>query len=145
MTIAIGSDHAGFALRNKIQEIAEEEGFDVVVLGAESNDSYDYPLAADLVAQSIIAGKTSWGVLICGTGIGVSIRANRYQAIRAAVCCSPETAQLAREHNHANILCLGARTTELANAERIFLAFAQTAGSTEERHLRRIDLLDADV
>jgi ribose 5-phosphate isomerase B len=110
-----------------------------------SGSSYDYPDAADEVARALLSGQVDQAVLICGTGIGVSIRANRYSGIRAAVCCSVETAQLARAHNHANVLCLGARTTSLDLATSIMRAFWEYPEDHDERHERRVRKLDGNV
>ena len=92
----------------------------------------------------MLAGGTDLGVLVCGTGIGVSIRANRYSGIRAANCCTTEMAVLARQHNHANVLCLGARLLNLEQAEEIARVFLQTEEDTSERHSRRVRKLDGN-
>lgn len=144
MRITLGSDHAGYDLRHALAGILVEEGHEIVERGATSDRAYDYPDAADLVCAEILAGSADLAVLICGTGIGVSIRANRYRGIRAANCCGPEMAQLARQHNHANVLCLGARLLNLEQAEVIVRVFLQTEEDTSERHDRRVRKLDGN-
>lgn len=139
----MGSDHAGFSLRQSLAEYARQQGHDVSELGAGGTDAYDYPEASDAVVARVLEDGANTGVLICGTGIGVSIRANRYPGIRAAVCCSPETAKLARMHNHANILCLGARTTTPDTARQILQVFLETGPDLAERHVRRVSKLDS--
>lgn len=143
MTLAIGSDHAGFKLRKLVADFARGQGHEVLELGAPDETAYDYPAAADQVACALLGGKAELGVLICGSGIGVSIRANRYRGIRAAPCTSPELAALAREHNHANVLCMGQRVTESGTAIAILEAFIATGWSQEERHGRRVNALDS--
>lgn len=142
MNLVFGSDHAGFELRTELAQEAKAYGHTVVEVGATSTEPYDYPDASDLVAQAILRGHSEMGVLICGTGIGVSIRANRYDGIRAAVCCSVETASLARLHNHANVLCIGARTTSVELAKEILKTFLETGEDGQERHVRRVEKLD---
>ena len=107
--IAIGSDHAGFATKEDLKALLKELGQEVHDVGTHSADSADYPEFASAVAEAIHAGKCQTGILICGTGIGMSIAANKHAGIRAAVCESATAARLARAHNDANILCLGAR------------------------------------
>lgn len=145
MKIAFGSDHAGFSLRQRLEAWAEAHGHHVLTFGASSEESFDYPVASDEVAQALGNKSADFGVLICGTGIGVSIRANRHHGIRAALCCSPEMAILARKHNDANVLCIGARMTESEAAVGILEVFLATEADPSERHQRRVALLDANV
>ena len=144
MRLAFGSDHAGYELRKALEAHATELRHDVVSLGATSKEPFDYPDASDLVAHEVLVGSADLGVLICGTGIGVSIRANRYKGIRAAVCCSTQAAELARQHNHANVLCLGARMTSDGAARQILSMFLNTGEDHSERHERRVQELDRD-
>lgn len=144
MRIAFGSDHAGFDLRHALAAGFAADGHDVSELGATSDAAYDYPDAADLVCEAVLSGSADLGVLVCGTGIGVSIRANRHSGIRAANCCNPEMATLARQHNHANILCLGARLLNLGQAAEITRVFLQTEEDASERHARRVRKLDGN-
>lgn len=142
MRLAFGSDHAAFDLRKELVPVAAEYGHSIVEVGAKSADPYDYPDAADEVVRLVLGGECEMGVLMCGTGIGVSIRANRFKGIRAAVCCSTQTASLARQHNHANVLCLGARTTSSDLAAQILKTFLETSEDQQERHVRRVQKLD---
>jgi ribose 5-phosphate isomerase B len=143
MRIAFGSDHAGLTLRTALEAHAAQEGHHVESFGAQTNSPYDYPDAADLVCQKILAGEADLGVLICGSGIGISIRANRHAGIRAANCCSPEMARLARLHNHANILAMGERLIDEDLAIQTLDAFLDTAPDLDERHVRRVRKLDS--
>ncbi len=145
MKIAFGSDHAAFELRKAVAEHARGAGFEVDEYGAPGLDAYDYPDAADEVCRRILAGEYQLGVLLCGTGIGITIRANRYHGIRAANCTSPLMAELARLHNAANILGLGARILTVEEAVAIFDVFFATSPSVEARHVRRIEKLDANM
>ena len=136
-TIIIGSDHAGFDLKERVKEWLELRGFEVEDVGARSPEQVDYPDFAHLVADAISSGRRARGVLVCGTGIGVSIAANRHKGVRAAVACNEDTARLSREHNDANVLALGGRTLDPIVAERILDAWLKTpfAGG---RHARRV-------
>ncbi len=145
MKLIFGSDHAGYELRGQIADWARTKGYHVTETGAESEESFDYPLAADAVACELKSGLYDFGILICGTGIGVSIRANRYSHVRAADCTSEEMANLARQHNHANVLCLGSRILSKDKAISILSAFLETGKDEAERHARRVNLLDAPL
>lgn len=145
MKLAIGTDHAGFCLAGELAEWAEARGHEVARFGARSTEPYDYPDAADLVAEAMLQGRADFGILVCGSGIGVDIRANRYPHIRAANCLTTEMAELAREHNHANVLCLGARLIDGETSAAILSTFLATAESAEPRHVRRVEKMDRDV
>lgn len=138
MRISLGTDHAGYALARELADRLKAAGHSLTLRGATSSDSFDYPLASDAVAQDVLSNLSEFGVLLCGTGIGVAIRANRYLGIRAANCCSIEMAELARSHNHANVLCLGARLLNLDQAWAITEVFLHTAEDQTERHARRV-------
>ena len=140
--IIIGSDHAGFELKEKIKPHLKEQGYDVEDLGTNSKESADYPIYGKKVAQKV-AKTSSTGILVCGSGIGMCITANKIKGIRAALCYDEETAKLAREHNNANILCLGARTKSAKNYKKIIKKFLTTKNSKEERHIRRVKEMDA--
>ena len=142
MTIVFGSDHAGFALRRILASQAIDQGHAVSEVGARDEHPYDYPDAAAEVARRVQQGSVDFGVLICGTGIGMSIAANRFKGVRAAVVCDERTAKLAREHNFANILCLGARLIKPDLASSIFDAFIAESSSSEPRHARRVEKID---
>lgn len=142
MKIVFGSDHAGFALRRILTSRAIDQGHAVSEVGAQDEQPFDYPDAAVDVAKRVTRGEVDFGVLICGTGIGMSIAANRFRGIRAAVAWNAHTAKLAREHNHANVLCLGARLIEPDKASVIFDAFISEPESKEARHVRRVVKMD---
>jgi ribose 5-phosphate isomerase B len=136
--IAIGSDHAGFEYKEQLKKILDEAGKPYKDFGTNSPDSIDYPEIAHSVSREVASGKFVQGILICGTGIGMSIVANKHKGIRAAVGESPASAKLSREHNDANILCLGARITTWETAAEIIRTFISTPFSGSERHIGRI-------
>lgn len=136
-TVAVGADHAGFALKNKLKEELVRKGYSVLDLGTNSEESVDYPDFATAVARAVADGKASRGVLVCGTGIGMSIVANRIPGIRAALVHCSEEAELSRAHNDANILCLGARLTTEYVAQHCLDAFLAT-DFEGGRHARRV-------
>lgn len=138
--IALGSDHAGFTLKETLKMQLTASGFGLLDLGAYSEESVDYPDFGNAMAEAIKAGKATRGVLICGSGIGISIAANRHKNIRAALCHSQETARLSREHNDANVLVLGARVVDETTAKAALNTFLTTpfAGG---RHAGRVNKL----
>ncbi len=136
-TVAIASDHAGYVLKQALRGELERAGIGVLDLGTNGPDSVDYPDFADKLAAAIKDGKARRGVLVCGTGIGISMAANRHRHIRAALCHDTTSARLAREHNDANVLALGARLIGEETAKdclRVFLNTAYGGG----RHDRRV-------
>lgn len=138
--VAVAADHAGLGLKDALAEELRAAGAEVVDLGTHSPDSVDYPDYGAAMAEAIAAGRAPTGVIVCGTGIGISIAANRNPAVRAAHCSDTTDARLAREHNDANVLSLGARTTGVEVAKdclRVFLTTAFEGG----RHQRRVDKL----
>lgn len=138
LKIVIASDHAGFEYKNSIiRHFAKKYVF--VDLGPENADSVDYPDYASGVATALQTKQADFGILLCGTGIGMSIAANKFKGIRAALCHTPEEASITREHNNANILVMGARTNELDNVYDMMEAFLSTGFSGDDRHVRRID------
>lgn len=138
MKIAIGSDHAGFEYKKKIIDWLKEHDYQVLDFGAFSAESVDYPDYAYPTAEAVSAGIAHYGILICGTGVGMSITANKLEGVRAALCCSPEVAKLSREHNNANILALGARIVSIEKAYEIVEEFLE--GEFEGgRHMIRIE------
>lgn len=141
--IYLGSDHGGFDLKKKVKEyLKKKKNIEYTDLGPESIDNNDdYPDFALKVAQEV-AKTGSMGILICGTGIGMCITANKVKEIRAALCYDKETAKLSREHNNANILCLGARTTNKKKALKIVDTWLNTSFSSEARHHRRVNKMD---
>ncbi|MBN1396879.1 MAG: ribose 5-phosphate isomerase B [Bacteroidetes bacterium] len=136
--IAIGSDHAGYEYKEQLKKLLDEMGKSYQDFGTNSPDSVDYPDIARLVSKAVVSEKFIRGILICGTGIGMSIVANKHKGIRAAVCESVASAKLSREHNDANILCIGARTIEWEKASEIIKMFLSTPFSGGERHMCRI-------
>jgi ribose 5-phosphate isomerase B len=139
MKIAFGSDHAGFKCRKKIINYLESLGHQVIDFGSDSSSSCDYPLIAAKAAKSISLGRCQRGILMCGTGIGMSIVANKIKGIRAGVCWSDFTAGIISEHNDANIICLGARLTKPSQMLRWINIWLNTPHSKEPRHKRRIN------
>lgn len=138
MKIAIGSDHGGFHLKEMIRELVTDLGYKVQDVGCYSISSVDYPDYARMVCEQVDSGASERGILICGTGIGMSMAANRFEHVRAALCHDHYTARMSREHNNANVLCLGERVTGVGVAEdiiRIWLATDFSGG----RHLGRIE------
>ena len=140
MNIALGCDHGGFVLKKEVERFLVSAGHEVYDVGCHSEESVDYPDIADKVCKELIEGRSVCGILICGTGIGMSIAANRYRQIRAALCHEAFTARMSREHNDANVLCLGARVLGAGIALDIVNTWLETefAGG---RHLRRITLM----
>ncbi len=138
MIVAIGADHGGFELKEQLlsEYVRDDVKFEDV--GTFSSESCDYPLIADKVVESVLSGRANLGVLICGTGVGISIAANRNKGIRAALLYSNEVAALAREHNDANIAVFGARTQNKKDIMQYLDTFLATPFSNGERHCRRI-------
>lgn len=139
--LLIASDHAGFELKERLKKALEKRGVPYEDLGPGSAASVDYPDFARKVAEAVGRGEAEWGLLVCGTGQGMAMTANRYRGVRAAVPCTEETARLVREHNDANVLALGGRTIPPETAERILEVFLATpfAGGRHERRVRKID------
>ncbi|MHC5211748.1 MAG: ribose 5-phosphate isomerase B [Planctomycetota bacterium] len=140
MKIAIGADHAGVELKQRVRRLLERAGHEVRDLGTEGTESVDYPDFAHAVARAVQSGEAERGVLVCGTGIGMSIAANKVDGIRAAKCNDPLEARMARAHNDANVLCLGARVLDPTTAEETVTAFLGTDFEAG-RHARRVDRL----
>jgi ribose 5-phosphate isomerase B len=140
--IAIGSDHAGFEAKEKAKSELVALGVEVVDKGSHSLDSVDYPDFGAAVARAVASGEVERGILVCGSGIGISIAANKIPGARAALCWNEETARLAREHNDANVLCFGSRFIEPEQAARMVRIFLETefAGG---RHTQRVEKLSA--
>ena len=141
--IAIGSDHGGFKLKNIIIKHLETQGYEVKDYGTYSTDSCDYPVYAKAVAKSVANGENEKGILVCGSGIGVSIAANKVKGVRAALCHESHSAMLSRLHNNANVLCLGERIT----GESLALDIVDVWLKSEYeggRHQKRVDMLDEE-
>jgi ribose 5-phosphate isomerase B len=138
MKISIGSDHAGFELKEKIKKYLQELGHEYEDFGTNSNESVDYPDFALKVAESVARKKCDRGILICGSGLGMSMAANKVPGIRAALCSNSEMARLSREHNDANVLTIGARLMDENTAKEIVRVWLTTKFEGN-RHLRRIN------
>jgi len=136
MKISLGTDHAGFDVKNNIINFLKSLGHEVIDCGTFSKDSCDYPDFAKEVAMNIVSGKSDKGILICGTGIGMAIAANKIKGIRAGVCWNVETARLISLHNNANIICLGSRFLYIEEMFDMIKMYLET--KFEERHSRRI-------
>ena len=136
-TIAIASDHAGLELKGTVKAELEAMGHKVLDLGTDGPESVDYPAFADALAEALRDGRAGRGVLVCGTGIGISIAANRHRHVRAALCHDSASARLARAHNDANVLALGARLIGVETARDCVRAFFNTAFEGG-RHARRV-------
>ena len=142
--VVAGSDHAGLLLRAEAVRIAREKGYEVEDLGPFGADSVDYPDYARRVAEAVASGRARYGIAVCGTGIGMSIAANKVKGIRAAVCRSEYEARMARAHNDANVLCLGERVTGLGVGGAIVAEFLGQPfeGGRHERRVRKIGDLE---
>ncbi|UWG97193.1 ribose 5-phosphate isomerase B [Dehalobacter sp. DCM] len=141
MKIALGADHAGYSLKECIKGYLTEKGYEIVDCGTDSETSVDYPEYGFCTAKTVMDGKADCGILVCGTGIGISIAANKVKGIRAALCTDSYMAKMAREHNNANILALGARVIGQGVALDIVDAFLTTSFAGW-KHARRIDLIN---
>ena len=138
MRIAIGSDHRGRQLKQAVVPLLEEMGHQWEDIGCHGSDPVDYPDVAEKVARSVAKGEADHGLLICGTGIGMSITANKVTGVRAALCSDPFSARMARQHNHANVLCLGGALLGEWLAREIVTAYL-SSGFEGGRHARRVD------
>ncbi len=140
MKIAIGNDHAAVELKQEMMVYLQEKGHEVIDLGVNSHESCNYPEYGAAVGRAVVAGEAECGVLICGTGVGISIAANKVKGVRAAVCSEPVTARLVKEHNNANVIAFGARIVGNEMAKAILDAYlgAEFLGG---RHQTRVDLI----
>ena len=142
--IGLGCDHGGYELKQEIIKYLEEKGIPYKDFGCDSTKSVDYPIYARKVGRAIQNGECDKGILICGTGIGISIAANKMKGIRAALCTDCFSAEATRLNNYANILALGGRVVGPGLAVKIVDTFLNTEFSHEERHQRRIDLIESE-
>lgn len=140
--IAIGCDHGGYELKLEIIKHLKERNIEYKDYGCESDASVDYPVYARKVAEVVVSGECDKGILICGTGIGISIAANKVKGIRAALCTDCFMAEATRLHNDANVLALGGRVVGTGLALKIVDTFIDTPFSNEERHIRRINMIE---
>ena len=140
-TITIACDHAGYGLKNALKKEILNMGFEVIDCGTNSGESVDYPDFAKLAVDNILKKKSDIAVLICGSGIGMSITANRFKGIRAALCRNKDDAKLARQHNNANILALPGRQIDVDQAKNCFKIFISTSFDGG-RHQKRVEKID---
>ena len=145
MKIAVASDHGGFALKELVKKHLEQRNLEVLDLGTHSEESVDYPVYGRRCAEAVASGEADLGVVCCGTGIGISITANKFKGIRAALCSDCFSAEATRLHNDANILALGGRVVGPGLAVKIVDTFLNTPFSEEERHIRRIKQIEEDT
>lgn len=142
MKIGIGNDHAAVEMKFQIKEYLESKGYEVVNFGTDKNESCNYPEYGEAVARAVAGQEVDLGILICGTGVGISLAANKVKGIRAVVCSEPVTARLSKEHNNTNILAFGARIVGIEMAKSIVDAWLN-AGFEGGRHQTRIDMITA--
>lgn len=140
-TIGIGNDHAAVEMKNQIKEFLEEKGYKVINYGTDTEESCDYPIYGEKVGKAVASGKVDAGVLICGTGIGISIAANKVKEVRAAVCSEPVTARLTKEHNNANVIAFGSRIVGIETAKAIVTAWLDAVYIGSGRHEKRVNLI----
>ena len=142
--IALGCDHGGYELMQEVIAYLDEKGLEYKNFGCDSTDAVDYPIYAKKVAKAILAKECEKGILICGTGIGISITANRFKGIRAALCSDCFSAEATRQHNDANILAMGGRVVGPGLAIKIVDTFLNTEFSNAERHMNRVKAIDEE-
>ena len=140
MKIAIGNDHAAVQMKQEISEYLEEKGYEIINVGTDTPESVDYPIYGEKVARKVADGEADLGIAICGTGLGISLAANKVKGIRACVCSEPYSARLSRQHNNSNVLCFGARVVGFELAKMIVDEWldAEFLGG---RHQVRVDMI----
>lgn len=139
--IVIGSDHAGFEYKAKLISYLSDKGYEMIDAGTDSPESCDYPVPVHALCKTIQGGECDYGILICGTGIGVSMAANKHRGIRAAVCSDEYSTEMTRQHNDANVLCMGARVIDFSLVCKLTDIFLATDALSEERHRRRQQMI----
>lgn len=144
MKIAVANDHAAVKMKNEIISFVKDLGYDVLNFGTDSEESCDYPIYGEKVANAVVNGEADCGILICGTGVGISIAANKVKGVRAAVCSDVTTARLVKEHNNANIIAFGARIVGAELAKDIVKAYleAEFLGGKHERRINMISEIE---
>lgn len=140
MKIAIGNDHAAVELKNAISDYLKEKGIEVLNMGCDTSESYNYPVAGEEVARAVVSGMADQGIVICGTGIGISLAANKVNGIRCAVVSEPVSARLSKEHNNCNMIAFGARIVGVELAKSIVDAWLE-AEFLGGRHAQRVDMI----
>ncbi len=141
MKFYIATDHAGFAIKEDVKKIVKDLGYEIEDLGTNSNERVDYPDFAHKLSRAVLNESGSFGILICGTGIGMSLAANKHKGIRAALCHDSYTAKMAREHNDANVLCFGQRVVGLGVIESIIKAWCESKFEGG-RHAKRVEKIE---
>ena len=144
MKIAMGNDHSAVEMKKEIKSYIEEKGYQVIDFGTDRTESCDYPIYGERVANAVVNGEADCGILICGTGVGISIAANKVKGVRAAVCSDVTTARLVKEHNNANIIAFGARIVGTELAKDIVKAYleAEFLGGKHERRINMISEIE---
>lgn len=145
MKLVIGNDHAAVELKNEIKAYLEGKGHEVINIGTDTHDSCNYPEYGEKAGRMVAAGEVDGGVLICGTGVGISIAANKVKGVRAAVCSEPVTARLVKEHNNANIIAFGARIVGSEMAKAIVDAWLDAEYIGSGRHERRVNMIEEEA
>ena len=142
MKIGIGNDHAALEMKNQVMEYLEEKGYEVINYGTNTPESCNYPEFGEKVGRAVVSGEVDCGILICGTGVGISLAANKVKGVRAVVCSEPYSAKLSKQHNHTNILAFGARVVGIELAKMIIDEWlgAEFEGG---RHQTRVDMIMA--
>jgi len=143
MKIGIGNDHSALELKAEIVAFLKEKGHEIVDFGTNTTDSVDYPTYGEIVGKAVVAKEVDYGILICGTGLGISLAANKVKGVRAVVCSEPYTARMSKEHNNCNILSLGARVVGAELAKMIVDVWLSTEFEVGGRHQRRVDMIMA--
>ncbi|WP_312094956.1 ribose 5-phosphate isomerase B [Aminipila sp.] len=141
MKIAMACDHGGFELKEEIKTYLEKQGIQILDLGTHTTDSVDYPEYGEACGEAVVSGRADRGIVCCGTGIGISIAANKVKGVRCALCTSVQMAEMTRKHNDANILAMGGRITDTEAAKNITQAWLDTEFEGG-RHQRRVDMLN---
>lgn len=138
MKLVIGNDHAAIEMKNEIKEYLEGKGIEIVDVGTNSSESFDYPISGYRVGKMVASGAVDGGIAICGTGVGISLACNKVKGIRACCCSEPYSAEMSKRHNNANVICFGARVIGIETAKQIVDAWigAKFEGG---RHQRRVD------
>ena len=141
MKIVIGNDHTAVELKQVIRKHLEEQGYEVENIGTDTPESCDYPLYGEKVGRMVVEGKADLGIAICGTGVGISLAANKVKGVRAVVCSEPYSAEMSRIHNNANVLCFGARVVGSELAKMIVDSWLSAEFEEGGRHQRRVDMI----
>ena len=140
MKIAIGNDHSAVEMKNEIKAFLESKGYEVIDEGTNTTESCDYPIYGEKVGRAVVDGEADLGIAICGTGLGISLAANKVKGVRASVCSEPYTARMSRQHNNCNVLCFGARVIGIELAKMIVEEWLNTPFEGG-RHQRRVDMI----